>query len=279
MAMPDWIVPLVLVMLAIAFVGWILKSVVWARIVAGDGAYGTIEGYVGKPGQGKTTLGVDDAIGRARIRNAYLVSNIPITYAGLDTLLLPVDEDGIDVGWLVTLALKARSEGRGIVLFLDEVGVWMPARLWQAFGIALMWLFQQSRKLTVEMRWTAQSAKFVDAQLRELTAAVHSVTATPPATVGRRFAGKRPWWMNVKTYDDADHIGSVDHLVADSSGIFGGIRYNKAHEAHFDTDAMVLPPAKLKGAEVLLEAIRRAIAEDTLQGITLSEAETVLGSA
>lgn len=257
-------------------VGYVVKTVVWARITAGDGTLGTIEGYVGKPGQGKTTLAVQDCIGRARLLNAYLVSNVPIHVDGLDTYTVKVNEDGIDVEWLVNLALRARAEGRSIVLFLDEVGVWMPARLWQQFGIALMWMLQQSRKLYVELRWTAQSAKFVDTQLRELTAAVHEVHAVPPATVGRRRQGKRPWWINLHTYTDAERVGSADALWNSQTGLLHGIRYKRRWEATFDTDAMVLPPAKLKGAESLLAAIRAAIAEGDYTGPTLQEAETVL---
>lgn len=255
-------------------IAWLIYRVWWSRVVAGDGAYGTIEGYVGRPGQGKTTLAVQDCIGRARLRNAYLVSNVPIVAEGLDCLLVPVTEDGLDVGWLVALALRCRREGRGIVLFLDEVGVWMPARMWAQFGIALMWLLQQSRKLTVEMRWTAQSVKFVDGQLRELTAAVHAVHAVPPSTVARRMAGRRPWWINVSSYTDADHVGSDDYLGGSSRSF-----YRQAWEGAFDTDAMVLPPAKLKGAQALLDAIRAAIADEGGDPALLAQAETVFRSA
>jgi hypothetical protein len=270
----DWVPwPAIAAILAALGVVWLVWVVWVGPIFAGDGVLGTIEGYVGRPGQGKTTLAVQDCVGRARLLNAYLVTNVPITAEGVDVLLVPVTEDGIDIGWLVQLALRARAEGRSIVLFLDEVGVWMPARLWQQFGIALMWMLQQSRKLYVEMRWTAQNARFVDAQLRDVTAAVHLVTASPPSTVARRLQGKRPLWMTLKTYTDADKIGSED--------VFAGkvrVLYRRRWEGAFDTDAMVLPPAKLKGAEALLVAIREAIAEGDTPVSFLGDAEAVLAN-
>jgi hypothetical protein len=253
----------------------------------GAGQVGIIEGYVGTIGAGKTTLGVQHALGLARARRAVLLSNIPIvcgrTCKGgtdvrvkrhrwsrwrtvhleqshdVDHELLPMTDEGIDLGELTRRAFALRDEGRGLVLFMDEVGVVMPARLWKDFSVALMWVLQQSRKLACEWIWTAQDPAFVDHQLRSLTSAVHFVRSTPPPSMWRRAAGKRPWWLTVTTYLPGDapraHGTSQDEKRDRRIGSTRK-RYRREWEEAFDTDGVVLPSRHLRGAEVLVATVQ-----------------------
>jgi len=190
LASVAWVLPVVgigvLVVVVLVFaVGFVAR---------GGGQYGIIEGYVGTIGAGKTTLAVQHALELARARNALLLSNIPVVCGKLckegvhrhEHELLPVNDDGLDLGALMRRAFELRDQGRGLVLLLDEVGVIMPARLWKQFPVGLMWTLQQSRKLACEWVWTAQDVTFVDLQLRTLTAVVHYVRAYTPPSIWRR---------------------------------------------------------------------------------------------
>lgn len=223
------------------------------------GVYGTIEGFVGRPGQGKTTLAVQWAIARAVLvrrfgREVVIASNITIRAPeGIATRRLAVGSDGFDVVELVRMALELRARGGALILVVDEASICMPSRMWRDFGVQLMWLFQQSRHLHIEVVWTAQSETFVDSQLRQLTAATHSVRATPPATVVTMLSGKRPMFIGVDTWDRTA-VGVVDAWLGGKR-----VRYQVAWESAYDTEEFVLPPDKLQGADRLVTLLREAL--------------------
>lgn len=273
----GWLViPAGLVFGFVVFSAWTISK--------GGGQFGIIEGYVGTIGAGKTTLGVQHALELARARGAVLLSNVPIVCApgclrqagmsaadegqlvgmrdGVRTRMrrpagcsiehdvLPMNDDGLDLEVLTRRAFRLRDERRGLVLFMDEVGVIMPARLWKDFSVALMWVLQQSRKLSCEWIWTAQDPSFVDHQLRSLTAAVHYVKAMPPPSIWRRMRGKRPWFMFVSSYTPGNAPRANGEGVRKDKRIGRRfVRYRRRWEASFDTDAVVLPSRHLKGAE------------------------------
>lgn len=265
-------------------------------IARGAGQYGIIEGYVGTIGAGKTTLAVQHAMTLARARKAVLLSNIPVIcgdgcksvagwieqgsrlgprdgfmrrrlhYLGptkpvhaIEHGTLPMNDEGLDLGELTRRAFKLRDEQRGLVLLMDEVGVIMPARLWKDFSVALMWVLQQSRKLACEWIWTAQDVSFVDHQLRSLTAVVHYVRAYPPPSIWRRAKGKRPWWLIASAYTPSNAPranGEGAERKQDRKIGRKVARYQRAWEASFDTDGVVLPSRHLKGAETLVAAVQ-----------------------
>ena len=247
----------------------VIGLVLWSGryIAKGGGQYGIVEGYVGMIGAGKTTLAVQHCMALARARDAVLLSNIPVLCgktckAGVHAFehrRLAVNDEGLDIPALSVEAFKLRHEGRGLVLLVDEVGVVMPARLWKDFSVSLMWVLQQSRKLTCEWVWTAQDASFVDHQLRSLTAAVHFVRSVPPPSIWRRVNGKRPWLMYVKSYMPTQapraHGEADGGKVRDRSIGRRIVRYRRSWEGAFDTDGVVLPSRHLKGAEALVQAL------------------------
>lgn len=228
-----------------------------ARFSTGaGGVYGTIEAFVGLPGQGKTTLAVQWALDRARLIRRYrgrviIASNIRIQPPeGVEYRFVEGGPGGLDVLALVRLALEARRDGGAVVLLLDEAGICLAARFWRLYGSWLMWLFQQSRKLHIEVVWTAQSETFVDAQLRQLTAATHRVQASPPSTVVSMLSGKRPRWLTVKTYDRTA-VGVVDAFLGSKR-----VRYRQSFEETFDSEAFVPPPESLEGSAELVALLR-----------------------
>jgi len=257
----------------VGVVGLVLVGLVFSfmYVAKGGGQYGIIEGYVGTIGAGKTTLAVQHALFLARARGAVLLSNIPVVCGPecsrgamvpgcvIEHGLLPVNDAGVDLGELTRRAFALRDSERGLVLLLDEVGVIMPARLWKDFSVALMWVLQQSRKLSCEWIWTAQDASFVDHQLRSLTSVVHYVRSYPPPSVWRRVKGKRPWLLVASTYSPSvAPRANGEGLRSDKRLGRRVVRYRRAWEAAFDTDGVVLPSAHLKGAEVIVAAVGRS---------------------
>ena len=277
----------------------------------GQGQVGIIEGYVGTIGAGKTTLAVQHALELARMRDAVLLSNVPVrcnadcrraspeeyqadragapaTFAKgrphceLEHRTLPMTDDGIDLGALTRTAFELRDAERGLVLLMDEVGVVMPARLWKDFSVALMWVLQQSRKLACEWVWTAQDPTFVDHQLRSLTSAVHYIKAYPPPSVWRRVRGKRPWVLVDTVYLPTDAPRAHGTAVEDKKDrrlSRSWSRYRRRWEGAFDTDAVVLPSRHLKGAEVLIEAVQGTKDEHVVLSSVTNWGELAHGAA
>jgi len=277
----DLIIHNVPVVVALGTVGLIiaLGLYVLKYIAKGAGQYGIIEGYVGTIGAGKTTLAVQHAITLAKARNAVLLSNIGIRCSpscGGDTgsfgvrhegcsfehHLLPLTANGLDLESLMETAFAARGAGRGLVLMMDEVGIIMPARLWSKFPVGLMWMLQQSRRVSCEWVWTAQDPTFVDKQLRDLTAVVHYVRSYPPPSIWRRARGKRPWLLIASAFSP----GAAPRANGESSSRTWDkrlgrrvVRYKRRYEAAFDTDEIVLPPDGFAGAKELADAVRKGL--------------------
>lgn len=247
------VVPVAVVAFVVASIG---AGLFW--VSKGAGQYGLVEGYVGTIGMGKTTLAVQHVLRLAKMRGAVLMSNLPLVCGPkcadgvheVEHELLAVGDDGLDLGRLMARASALRDEGRGLVLLVDEVGVVMPARLWKDFPVGLMWVLQQSRKLATEWVWTAQDETFVDSQLRRLTSIVWHVRSTPPPSMWRRAHGRRPWVLMATGFVPRS-AGEPSKRVARKL-----FRYRRAWERSFDTDAVVLPSRRMKGAEVLYQALQ-----------------------
>lgn len=269
-------------LLGIGFVVLLVVAVVWSFffVAKGAGQYGIIEGYVGTIGAGKTTLATQHSLALARARDAVLMSNIPVICGPkcydpakvlreggplppyepehlLDHRILPMTDSGLDLSSLMATAFQLRDERRGLVLFVDEVGVVMPARLWKDFPVALMWLLQQSRKLACEWIWTAQDPSFVEHQLRSLTSVVHYVRSYPPPSIWRRVKGKRPWLLVASAYTPMSAPRANGEGERRERRIGRRVhRYSRKWEASFDTDGVVLPSRHIKGAGEVIDAVR-----------------------
>jgi hypothetical protein len=199
-----------------------------------------ITGYVGLIGHGKTMLATREAVGLARRRGAILASNISVTASGVDFVRLSVGDEGLD--GVPELLERARAEGRGVVILVDEIGIILPARFWsQGMSIDLMWSVSQSRKLSTDLIFTAQDIEQVDAFLRRLTQHVTKVRAVPSPSLDRRETGKRPWFFICSRWLP----GSVDKPDKRLGRSF--VRYRRQVEGWYDTDELVRPPKRLRG--------------------------------
>lgn len=203
-----------------------------------------IVGYTGRVGQGKTMLAVQEVIRTARIRNAMIASNIRIEWEG-EYRRLEVAENGLaEVAPILT---EARERGVGVVVFVDEIGIVLPARFWATnTAIDLMWACSQSRKLGADLFFTCQHISQLDAFLRRIADHVWSVWAFPAPTLIRREKGKRPWFFRLTKWDvfDMDSMKPEKRLDAEWK------RYRREWEAAYDTDELVRPPTSLQGKGV-----------------------------
>ena len=199
-----------------------------------------ISGYVGLIGHGKTMLAVRESVALARRRRAILASNIGVTAPGVEVVRLSVGEDGLE--GVPELLERARSEGRGVVILADELGIITPARFWQSgMSIELMWAVSQSRKLGADLIFTAQSEEQIDAFLRRLTWRVSKVRAVPAPTVERREREQRPWFF-IATDWLPGTVDKPDKRLGRSM-----IRYRRKWESWYSTDELVRPPSFLRG--------------------------------
>lgn len=198
-----------------------------------------ITGYIGLIGHGKTMLATREAVRLARRRGALLASNIGVTAPGVELVRLSVGDSGLE--GVPELLERAKLEGRGIVILVDEIGVILPARFWQqGMSIDLMWAVSQSRKLSADLIFTAQDVDQVDAFLRRLTQHVTKVRAVPSPTLDRRESGKRPWFFVCSEWLP----GTVDKADKRLRRYF--VRYRREVEAWYDTDELVRPPKRLR---------------------------------
>jgi hypothetical protein len=119
---------------------------------------GAVIGRVGHPGSGKTYSLVHAAF---MLRLVYPMKRV---FTNFRSIRLP---GAGDVFMLEDYSdfLAARD---GLVL-IDEMNLWLPARVWQAVPGAMLWKLGQVRKEGLDLWWTSQHPKRVDPVVRELT--------------------------------------------------------------------------------------------------------------
>ncbi|GAB6174417.1 hypothetical protein JCM15765_38950 [Paradesulfitobacterium aromaticivorans] len=121
----------------------------------------SVEGYLGLPGSGKSyTMGADAYILRERFPMMPVYTNIELNLPGNGPIYVMDDWEDL---------VNAEN---GLVI-LDEVNLWIQARVWAKVPGALLWKRAQVRKSGLKVLWTAQSHKRVDTVLRELTFHTH----------------------------------------------------------------------------------------------------------
>ena len=128
----------------------------------------TVEGYCGLFGSGKTYAAVMETYKR-RQRDPHL----PVM-TNLTKLNLPGDP--VEYCWGYDdpeemLAAMARFEGG--VMLLDEVGVFLPARVWNRMPPQLSWKWNQLRKERIDLLWTCIRPANVVKDLRDITMETH----------------------------------------------------------------------------------------------------------
>jgi hypothetical protein len=201
-----------------------------------------IVGYTGLVGMGKTMLAVREAVGLARRRKAWLVSNIAVKAPDLTIIQVEVGDDGLE--GIPAILSDAREQGRGVVIFVDEIGIVLPSRFWErGMSIDLMWACSQSRKLGADLIFTCQHVAQLDAFLRRICDWIWRVKAVPHPTIERRESGRRPWFFMASRWRPAD----IDSEQEDKRLGRALIRYRREWEGLYDTDELVRPPSHLRG--------------------------------
>lgn len=114
-----------------------------------------IEGYIGRPGSGKTLWMTKRAISAAK-RGLMVFSNYPIDYPGVYLF---------DPEQLLEL-----PEG---MVIIDEAHLWFPAR--GSLNLPMSWLagMSQTRKMGWHLLWSAQHENRVDRVIRDVTNWMH----------------------------------------------------------------------------------------------------------
>lgn len=126
----------------------------------------SVTGLIGFWGSGKTLKLAEMC--RDRAREGYEVYT-NFGYVGEVRPLLTV----LDILYLcMELVEEVEDNGepiRHVFLALDEVGALFPSRDFQNFPLVLNILWQQGRKLGLDVAWTTQDFELVDANVRRVT--------------------------------------------------------------------------------------------------------------
>jgi hypothetical protein len=143
-----------------------------------------VRGWIGQMGSGKTYCAVMDCYARRKANPELpVMTNLSrLDLPGVPVQFLSVD-DGLDV-----MFGQMRDFREGIML-LDEVGIFLPSRMWAKVPLELSAKWAQLRKDGVDLMWTAIWVGSVVKDLREIT------METTICTSWQRFG-----WFFMRTY-------------------------------------------------------------------------------
>lgn len=223
-----------------------------------------IFGKVGRLGHGKTMRAVVDSLELAQLRGAVYAANIRVRVpAGMRFVQLPMDGFAAALSSLIQDLMAcgvcvvsddwgevehggAGCEREGLVLLVDEMPMVWDAHGWAEMTKADRMLLTESRKLGIDVYWTAQFVDQVEKSIRNVTEEVELLRAYPPPSLARRQKGKRPWTLRSLRY----RPGSLRELTAepdrDKRLGAGWHRYKREHEVLYRTDELVRPATKLE---------------------------------
>jgi hypothetical protein len=168
---------------------------------------------------------------------------------------LSTGEHGPSIEELDQFIEYTRALGTGGVVMVDEIGILMPARFWQAFPVDLMQKLSQSRKYRIDFFYSSQDIEDVDSYLRRKTSHVYRMRSFPTPTIDRQERGKRPWFV-LETRWRPGSVGKKDKRLG-----WRIIRYRRFREGRYDTDEIVAPARRLTSTADLCGKHKREDAE------------------
>mgnify|MGYP003821981595 FL=1 len=131
-------------------------------------------GFVGLPGSGKTyyvtKLALDDIKKGIKVySNFYIVG--ATMYDDLETVLTSIEKEiTLEQGSFVASGKPFYDfKPTKTTVIIDEINLVCPARFWDTFNPKLAYFWSQSRKLGLNLYWTAQHQDRVDKIVREIT--------------------------------------------------------------------------------------------------------------
>lgn len=142
-----------------------------------------VTGFVGLPGSGKTYyvtfLALQDIKRGVKVYSNYYIEGAEM-YDDLEEVLFYIQKN------IQNQQQKFISGGGKFYDFhptkttviVDEINLVCPARFWDSFNPRLAYFWSQSRKLGLNLIWTAQHQDRVDKIVREITNYVYKITRT-----------------------------------------------------------------------------------------------------
>lgn len=127
-----------------------------------------IYGYVGLMGQGKTYGATREAL-KALKKGAKVLANYHIEGCEYAHTWDDVLEATIAFGEETKAAVEEGKPRPRLMVVIDEANLWCPSRFWQKLDPRLLYFWAQSRKLGLDIVYTAQHEARVDTALREIT--------------------------------------------------------------------------------------------------------------
>jgi hypothetical protein len=133
----------------------------------------SVEGYCGLFGSGKSQAMVLEAYkARRKDPECRVMTNLEVlNLPGRDVEFLR-PTDSLEETMQKMVRFEA-DQGHKAYLLLDEVGVYLNARVWSKMPAELTWRWQQLRKDGVELRWTCIRPNNVVKDLRDITFETH----------------------------------------------------------------------------------------------------------
>jgi hypothetical protein len=161
-----------------------------------------LEGYTGWHGEGKTYCATLHCVrwhndlcrhaDRAGRPHPEVWSNVPIDGA----------RRFLNFAELLQLLEEAATEGRRVLVLVDEAGTWLPSRFWSKMPEGILAFLQQRRRVGagVDIIWTAPSIEHVDKMLRDVTQVAHTCKRYG-GTEYSHDGGRAPRVFRVQSFD------------------------------------------------------------------------------
>ena len=215
-----------------------------------------IEGYVGRRGRGKTYTVVARVL-KSYKRYTVVAANLRIDVPNLLTIEGPQDMlpggaiDKVRAAYCLAgfyAAGAGSANGRRgrrfrpapwrVLCVVDEAHIWFPSRQSQRLPISIMEFFSQTRKIPLDLLWTAQRAERVDRALRDNTDWIwkaeawfraltlsdrplfYTARAFEPEDLGKKNVKAGPMvvrpfrWKVARAYETTEKQTASDHIAA-----------------------------------------------------------------
>ena len=191
-----------------------------------------VEGFVGRPGAGKTLSMVHQAFRLKKLGKRKIYANIPLVDKRVrktreyfffgKVSVSPRSKTGYGSSWADghVNAIEEILLLDNATILLDEVHMWMPSTDWGKIPFEVRLFLAQQRKEGIDIWWTAQAQARVFNVIRELTACLWRCQRYGGLSIlrgcdpeDREDMGKRVMWIGPDTwnfYDTSYMVGSGD---------------------------------------------------------------------
>jgi len=143
-----------------------------------------------------------------------------------------------DVLPLIRVPKPLIRQGYYVLILIDEINVILPSRMWSQLPVDMLYSWGQGRKRGHQVRWSAQSERRVDAVAREVTQFIHECRA-------KLGSEGSPWFFRVRKYEAEDiSLGETNRKRVRISSKW--YRRKDSIQTRYDTLEEVEPSAHLQ---------------------------------